>query len=275
MNNIITLIICLLVSSYLFTACGGNGSESNDGNYSSSFYTLKYKDSGDNTPYIDWETSHISPFLTLEFEDLPMGTEWYLECDASWIHLKKDHGKINSNTEIVPFTIDENYDYSDRKANIRLDVPNRNGYPISTLYTTVTIHQYGFDSLLEMGRSISIRTNRSKSESAILTIEQLKVYRVMEVDWGDGNKDVLTKKDYYSTSNLSISHKYHSADSYNVKLCFAPENGKTSFSFILGKNQGIEKIDYYEYGDVSVGISDSKKVSVSYSDNSGFKVNQY
>lgn len=256
-------------SIFLFAACGSKEENAQD---IDARYYLKFKDSGDRKPYLDWDSSNN--YLTLEFDEgIPKGTEWYLECDASWIKLRNTHGKVSSKSEHIPISIENNTNHEDREAYIYLDVPN--GSPMSTTYTTITIHQYGFESLLDMGNDISFRTNRLLAETTTLTIEQIKVNQVMDIDWGDGNKDILTKNDYYSTSNLSISHQYNSTRTYDVKLRFAPENDRTSFSFILAKGQGIEKIYYYEGGQITVSIDNSKRVAVIYSDKGGYRVTQY
>lgn len=265
-----------LMLMVLFVACGG---DDDDGPQLESHYYLGYKSKGEQMAYLEWENSATTTYLRLDVDaGVPKGSEWYLECDASWIKLRNTHGKINPYkdnyyTEQIPFTIEDNTNYEDREANIYLDVPN--GYPISTDYTTVTIHQYGLDTHLKWGKSVSFKTNRSKSESTTLTIEGIVVRQVMDIDWGDGSKDYLTKKEYQSTSNLSISHQYNSSGSFNVKLRFAPERDRTSFRFILAKGQGIETVDYYEGGSVSVRIDNTQKVSVTYSDSEGFIVNQY
>ena len=256
--------LCLIVL-FALTACGDKNSGDD---YSDTYYELLYN--GDTTnPYLDWSTK--STFLRLEFgEDIPKGSEWHIYCSEPWVKIGKTNGKVNSLNEEISISVADNNNSKDREAYIYLDVDHG-----TSSSSTVIIHQYGLDSHLEMGRTVSFRTDRFWAESQSLTIDQIKVYQVMDVDWGDGSKTVLTKNDYYSTSNLSITHRYPTEGLYNVSLRFAPENGKISFSFILGRNQGIESVNYYDGGSVTKGIDSSKKVAVIYSDDSGFKVNQY
>lgn len=252
-----------------FAACSN---DSNNDDYSDSYYSLTFW--GEETFLErDWENSmKRSPYLLLEFgEGIPKGSAWHLSCDESWVKLRSTNGKVSSKYDEVPVTIENNTNYDDREANIYLDVDN--GLP---LYNgTVTIRQYGCEHYLGVGRSLSLKTNRSIASSSLLTIGQIKVYQIMDIDWGDGSKDVLTRDNFYSTSNLSISHQYTSNGTYNVKLRFAPENDRVSFSFTIDGNQGIEEIAYYQDGNVRVGINDSKKVYVNYNETNGFSVNQY
>lgn len=271
-KNLLHLMVTTMVAilSVGFSSCG---SDDNDESNANSSYNLSYRGEVQ-TKYLDWADA-MSPFLRLEFgEGIPNGTEWFLECDASWIKLRNTHGKVNSaHVEAIPFTIEDNTNYNDREAYIYLEVPG--GNPLSTNYTTVTIHQYGYETHLSMGRSLSFRTNLSKAESTTLTVEKLAVYQLMDIDWGDGRKDILTKNDFYSTSNLSISHQYKSFGSYDVTLRFAPEHKRTAFSFFLAKGQGIEEFNYYDGRPISEGIDNSKRILVSYSDDNGFRVTQY
>ncbi len=278
MKKFFTVLSLTIVNIFLTTiiiACGG-GDDDKNGSPSDTYslsYFLTYK--GETyMKYVDWENSRTTSFLRLEFsEGIPKGSEWNLYCDEPWIKLRNKRGKVNLSSEDIPFTIEDNTNYEDREANIYLDVDN--GIPTSSKSTTVIIHQYGYETHLDSGKTISFTTNRSISESSELSITSLKVYQIMDVDWGDGNKDVLTKNDYYSTSDLSISHEYSSNKTYTVKLRFAPENENTSFSFIVRKKQGLEKVSYYSGGTQSVSIDNTKNVAILYSDKSGFDIRQY
>lgn len=270
--TILNLLFGLFVFATLFCACGDDKNDTPSDVYDLSYY-LTYK--GETSmEYFDWENSRTMPFLRLEFnEGIPKGSEWNLYCDESWIKLRNTRGKVNSPSEDIFFTIEDNTNYKDREASIYLDVDN--GIPTSSNYATVIIHQYGYETHLDRGQTISFTTNRSISESSELSITSLKVYQIMDVDWGDGNKDVLTKNDYYSTSDLSITHEYKTDKTYTVKLRFAPENGKTSFSFVVRRNQGLEEVSYYSGGFHSVSVNNTKSVAIIYSDNNGFDVKQY
>ena len=273
--SVLSLLFGLFVCVTVFSACGG-GDDDKNGSPSDTYgrsYFLTYKGEG-YMKYVDWENSRTKPFLRLLFsEGIPKGSEWNLYCDEPWIKLRNKRGKVNFLFEDIYFTIEDNTNYEDREANIYLDVDN--GIPTSSKSTTLIIHQYGYETHLDRGKTISFTTNRSISESSELSITSLKVDQIMDVDWGDGNKDVLTKNDYYSTSDLSISHEYSSNKTYTVKLRFAPENEKTSFSFIVRKKQGLEKVSYYSGGTQSVSIDNTKNVAILYSDKSGFDIRQY
>lgn len=264
--NFMKQALCL-IAILAFTACGDKNSGDD---YSDTYYYLLY-DGDSGNPHLDWSTKPT--YLRLEFgEDIPKGSEWHLYCSDSWVNIGRTNGKVNSQSENIPITISDNKNSSDREAYIFLDVEN--GTP-TIGSSEVTIHQYCIDSHLEMGVPVSFTTNRSKAESKTLTIEQIKVYQVMDVDWGDGSRNVLTKNDFYSTNNLSISHRYSSDDIYKVTLRFAPENNRNSFNFILRKNQGIDYVNYYYGNSVTVGIDDSQNVVVKFSDDNGFSVDQY
>ena len=268
-NYVFGLILALATSAG-FVACGGD----DDGDsYADSGYRLTYNGT-DYNPYISWNGAWAHAHLHLEFDKgIPKGSDWYLDCDANWVKLRNKTGKVNTTVDNIPITIENNMNYEDREAVVYLDVPN--GLASSTWTSTVVIHQYGFGYYLSMANTISFKTNRSKAESSKLTIEKLTVWEVMEVDWGDGSKDVLTTIDYESTSNLSISHEYKSNKTFTVGLRFAPSKDIKSYSFLLRKNQGVESLKYYDGGAVTCSVNDSKNVSVSYSDNYGYKVNQY
>ena len=268
--SILILSLGLFVAVLVITACGGD----NDNDNPNISYRLIYKSENNNSPYLGWDTSKKTFLLRLEFDaGIPKGSEWYLNCDESWIKLSNKHGKVNAPYENVTITIEDNTNYKDRIAHINLDV--NNGIPKSSQYTTVTIHQHGYETGLMSGRSMSFITNRSIADNSRVSIDAITVNQVMEVDWGDGNKNVLTKNDYYSTSNLSISHTYSSNGTFTVKLRFAPDDGITSFRFKLGKKQGIQAVKYYENANVTVNIDDQKDVYVSYNDYDGFNVKQF
>lgn len=266
-----------LLLTIIIVGCGGDD-DKND--ISNGTYDLTYRGET-NMKYVEWETSEITPWLHLKLnfsEGIPKGSEWKLYCDESWIKLRNTRGKVNDRYEKIPFTIENNTNYEDREASIYLDVDN--GIPTSSKEATVIIHQYGYETHLDWGKTISFTTNRSISESSELSITSLKVYQLMDVDWGDGNKDVLTRSDYYSSkSNLSITHEYKTNKTYTVKLRFAPEDLKTLhtyFSFEVSNNQGLEEVSYYSEGTQSViSIDNTQNVFITYSDNSGFKVKQY
>ena len=270
--SVLRLAIGLLLTVQFVTACGGDND--NDSNGSNKSYRLIYKSENNNSPYLDWNTSKKTFFLRLEFDEgIPKGSEWYLNCDESWVKLSSRQGKVNASYESITITIEDNTDYRDRVAHINLDV--RNGIPSSNQYTTVTIHQLGYESHLNRGREMSLITNRSIATNSTLSINSIKVYQVMDVDWGDGSKNILTRNDYYSTSNLSISHTYNSNGTFTIKLRFAPDNDRTSFGFSLDKGHGVEAMKYYDKASVTTYIDNKKKVLVSYSDENGFNINQY
>lgn len=260
----------LVLSAISFAACSSDDGGSSD----NVTYRLKYKGI-DWYPHISWNGLWANAHLTLEFDDgIPKGSEWRLECDASWIKLRNNRGKVSTSVQNIPITIESNINYDDREGVIFLDVTN--GIPVSSGTATVRIHQYGMEHYLSYGKSISFTTNRSDAESSELTIEKLSVLQVMEIDWGDGSKEYKTVVDYEAVSNLSVSHEYRSNKTYTVKLRFAPYEDSTLFGFRIRKNQGIGKFNYnYNGTSTSHPVDASKTTNVSYSDKSGFSISQY
>lgn len=269
--TLLSIVLGSLVSAISFIACS-----SDDGDYSQDdvTYRLKYKGE-DWYPHISWNGTWAHAYLNLEFDEgIPKGSEWRLECDANWIKLRNNRGKVNVSVDNIPITIENNLNYDDREAIIFLDVDN--GIPVSSGTATVRIHQYGMEHYLSDGNSISFTTNRSEAESSKLTIENLSVRQVMEIDWGDGSKEFKTVLDYEAVSNLSISHEYKSNKVFTVKMRFAPYEGSTSYTFRIRKNQGIGKFNYFYQGtSTSHPVDASKTTNVSYSDKSGYSISQY
>lgn len=271
MNNrlsILSLILGLFVCVTVLSACGGNGDSDTQADKD---YMLRIEDDNDE---FRWNTQHA--YLVLTFgKGIPTGSEWYLNCDVPWLKLRNTSGRIGKvRTERIPITIEENLDYQDRKASIYLDVPN--GIPYSSDFTTRIFLQRGIEFEFDFFKSISIVTNRSIAESSNLTINKINMFDVMDIDWGDGVKNILTKNDSYSTSNLSISHNYAFNNTIKVNLRFAfgtNSNGDKHFSFRLDKGQGIEEI-IYEFGSSTYYIDNTKNVYISYSSANGFRVVQ-
>lgn len=253
--------ISLLMSVTSFIACS---SDSDDGsNTKNSYYNLRYKGETDYVR-LGWDNSMDISYLKLEFEEgIPKGSEWYLTCDESWVILRNTRGKVNLKSESVPITIEDNTNYKDRESHIYLEVDN--GIPFSSSNTTVTIYQFGYEHYLSHGPSISFDTDRSLAVSNHLMLKFYSLDEMVEIDWGDGTKEVYNKKDSYNT----INHQYSSTtNTYRVKLRFSAWNSdgdSSSFNFVTSSEQGIS-IFYdnngrflYSYDNVS-----SKK-SVSFS----------
>ena len=209
-------------------------------------YQLDYKNGPEvtewnNSPYVDWNNSMISSFLTMEFGDgIPKGADWYLECDESWIKLR-NHGQIRLTYETIPITIEDNTSYNNREAHIYLSVPE--GIPMSSSHTTIKIHQYGYEWYFEHGKEISFVTDRSQAKDNTLIIEVSDMDDVVEIDWGDDSKEVFNEKESYQ----SLSHQYsNNSQSYQVKLRFGGRLKSStevtcSFSFSTERDQGIRR----------------------------------
>jgi len=275
-HRIFKILLLVLMTQTIFVACGG---DSDSDSQADKDYMLQFDDGND---VFLWNTSTKQVFLVLTFgEGIPTGSEWYLNCDVPWIKLRNTSGRIGKvRTERIPITIEDNLEYQDREANIYLDIPN--GIPYSSIFTTCTLLQKGLEFEFAFGRSISIVTNRSIAESSRLSINNIHMFNVMDVDWGDGDKNVLTKNDSYSTSNLSTSHNYTFNETINVNLRFGfgsstTEDEKGYFSFKLEKGQGIEEI-IYEFDSFTNNriyyIDNTKNVYVSYSKANGFSIEQ-
>lgn len=233
----LSLALGLLVSLVL-VACSGNGDEDD---YSNSSYSLSYNGE-ENTPYLDWENSMKTSWLRLEFDEgIPKGSQWNLYCYESWVKVQPTYGKVNSSSQYIPITIEDNTNYEDREAYIQLDVEN--GLPADANYTTVTIHQYGYEHYLEWGQIVSFDTDRTLANSNTMKLNIYHMENLVEVDWGDNSKEVYSTKDSYRT----LTHQYlSSAQTYRVKLRFGigRTNDAYSFTFYTDRNQGVT--DFYD-----------------------------
>ena len=233
---VLSLTLGLFVSVGL-TACGGSG---DDNDYSNSSYYLSYKGE-EQTPYLDWENSMKTSWLRLEFDEgIPKGSEWNLYCGESWVKIRNTNGKVNSSSENIQVTIEDNTNYEDREAYIYLDVEN--GLPLSSDYTTVTIHQYGYNQYLDYGQELSFDTERSLANSNNMKLNISRMDNVVEVDWGDNTKEVFNTKQSYRT----LTHQYASSiQTYRVKLRFGTgyvdNTANCYFSFYTDRNQGVTK----------------------------------
>lgn len=285
-SYLLSLALYLLAFTTVLVSCSKDG---NDEPELSSYYSLNYKDEGVHMAYFNWENSSTAPYLKLQFDEgIPQGADWFLECNESWVKIDYPRGRVNGSWETVRFSVEDNTDYDDREAHIYLNIPE--GNPGSTDQAYVTLHQYGYESHLSSGRSFSFTTNRSKSETSVLTIDRMKIYDaedIVEIVWGDGSRNIITNKDkqYYTgmsssgdlrARDYSISHTYSTNDSFNVKIRFAPDNlGKLSFYCHVDEDQGVELVEYYDNGGKVVYTDESKDTTISYSDTNGFNVHQY
>lgn len=234
MIPVLSLTLGLLVSAGL-VSCGG---ADDDNDYSNSSYYLSYKGE-EQTPYLDWDNSMKTSFLKLEFDEgIPKGSEWYLYCGESWLKIRNIQGKVNARYENIQVTIEDNTNYEDREACIYLDVEN--GLPSSSNYTTVTIHQYGYNHYLDYGQELSFDTDRSLAKNNTMKLNISRMDNVVEVDWGDNTKEVFNTKQSYRT----LSHQYASSmQTYRVKLRFGTGyidyTANCYFSFYTDRNQGV------------------------------------
>ncbi len=268
----IFVLWCLLVSIFALTACG-----SKDVDNKSKKYSLAFNDLEEHWAYIEWDgEQYISNSLYLKFDEgVPEGAEWYLECDEPWVEIVNKHGRVSARWESIPIKIKNNEDYDNREAHIYLNVPE--GSPESSFETTATVCQNGYSYYLDKGETIWFKTNRSNATSQRLTINDISVNEIVEINWGDGSSDVITKldKQYYTGHGHTISHAYSVSDTYKVKVRFAPEysNYNTSIKFSISKGQGVE---WAAYGYQEKWLNnDSKNISISYSENYGFDAHEY
>lgn len=243
----------------------------------SSKYSLAFNDMGVRMITYDWdgENNYVG-HLYLNFDEgVPRGADWFLGCDQPWVEFLNAQGRVSMKSELVSFTFKNNESYDNREAHIYLNVPE--GDPESSLESTVTVYQYGYNYYLDQGKTILLKTNRSKATSSRFTINDIKVNEIVEINWGDGSSDVITKNDkqYYTGQGHTISHAYSVNDSYKVKIRFAPEysNNNTSIKFSISKGQGVE---WAAYGNQEKWLNnESKKISISYSENFGFDAREY
>ena len=229
------LLFGLFVCVITFGACGGDGNEQD---YSNSAYYLSYMGE-EQAPYLDWDNSMKTSWLRLQFEEgIPKGAEWNLYCGESWVKIRNTNGKVNAYSENIPVTIEDNTNYEDREASIYLDVDN--GIPASSKYTTVVIHQYGYEFYLDCGNEISFDTDRSMAVGSTLELNIQSMDNVVEIDWGDNQKDVFNENESYS----KLRHEYSSTSStIRVKIRFGAKikdgTAISVFSFFTNADQGI------------------------------------
>ena len=248
--------------------------------YNSNYYLSSYvKGVRKNSVILNYDLYYdYSPSLKLEFDrGIPEGSDWYLECNKSWVELTNTHGRVRSgDSEVISTNIGNNHNYEDREAHIYLNVPK--GIPSSTYESTVTIHQYGYESHLNKGKSFSFTTNRSEAKSSKLSINNLDVQEIVEINWGDGNSDLITRMDKQKYTDggvgCTISHSYQSNGSFKVKIRFAPSIASEVLRFRcqIGEGQGVEEVEY-DSGR-TVFHNNSLRVSISYYQEKGFDVQQ-
>ena len=251
--SILSLTLGLLLSVTAFMACGSDDDGNSLSNNSS--YRISYKGE-DNTPYIQWTNSLQTAYLKLEFDEgIPKGSEWDIYNSESWVKIRTTHGKVNTRSENIPVTIEDNTNYEDREAYIYFDVEN--GLPADASYTTVTIHQYGYEHYLKWGQELSFTTDRSLANDNTLTLNITHMDSVVEVDWGDNIKEVFNENDIIR----QLSHQYTGSNNiYRVKLHFGTsfKDGNCSFSFYTERNQGVTEF-YNREGSIIESFSDDTK----------------
>lgn len=243
-----------------FVSCG----KDNDNENKSSYYYLNYE-RDQYYVQLGWNTSTNTSYLSLKFDEgIPKGSEWHLTCDETWVKPRNSRGKVNFQSENVPITIEDNTHYEDREAHIYLDVDN--GLPFTSSTSTVTICQYGYEYYLNHGPEFSFDTDRSLANDNPLELKIDHLDNVVEIDWGDGTKEVYNEKESYQ----SLNHQYSSSTkTYRVKLRFSAWDsygGSSSFYLIIGAEQGISAF-YDNDGRILYSTNDtSRKKHVLYSD---------
>ena len=203
--------------------------------------------------------------ITLEFEEgIPTGSIWRLNCDADWVNLERIYGKKAANIlyhENILFNLTDNTNYEDREAHIYLEVEN--GLPVSGNRTTVNIHQYGYEHYFNLGPEISFETNRSQAKDNLLKLNITNMNNVVEIDWGDSNKEVYNINDSYHL----VSHAYSSSsNTYLVKLRFGGEPNNCSFSFYTNADQGISTFYNRQGSRLKWFANNASKKWISYKD---------
>lgn len=217
-------MIGLLVSVFAFAACSKDDGEDGDKSFS-----MDYSGKGHEVIW-DWD-EYGHGLLRLEFGlGIPVGSEWYIEGVQPWTKLSMTHDKVPDarskmgdgpwkNYVIIEIPKEKNENYEDRTANLQLKVPN-GAYSYSSNLTTVSILQYGYEHYLSGGPHVTFITNRGKSTGRNLVINDISIPQIMEIDWGDGTKEVI--KDYINTG--SISHFYSSWSDIYILLKFVLGN---------------------------------------------------
>ena len=273
----ISNLLFIVSATMLFCMCGS------DEETLEAEYDLRFEKNDMQDFFVDWNHDR-QIFLKLRFDEgIPKGTDWYLECNAPWVKFPNVHSRVYANEQGIDFRVEENNSYEDRDAFIYLDCAKgmpRYGAPSSA---TVNIHQYGFEYYLSSGHWVTFITDRSQAKNSILQIRIDPGFYLMDIDWGDGNKDILRRQDYYSLKG-TIMHEYHGTSKYQVKLRFVTENypyyNNDEITFYISEGQSIDKLNCYgkryehytitNDGEYTYGTQDRLKIS--YSMNNGFDV---
>ena len=274
-RHFLFVLLDTLMILFAFTACSRNDDDNKSKKYQIS---LNYNaDLSWQAKYYEWDAeSYNNGTIYLFFDEgIPKGADWILECDQPWVQISNKRGRVSDRVDMIPFTVKNNEDYDERKAHIYLNVPE--GIPESSWSTSVTIIQNGYSHYLGSGGKITVKINGSKAKSSRLTIENIYVDEIVEINWGDGTSDVLNNMDrlHYTGSGHTISHTYSANDTYNVIFRFARNyrNNGMYFRCNILKGQGVEMVTC-GYDEISVN-SDAQNVSIALSDNFGFTVKKY
>lgn len=243
------LLVGLFYCSFVIMSCSKDSdSEETSGDLSFSIGTRE----GGQEQYMDWGPDREYAHLKLYFgNNLNSTYEWTLSCDAPWLLFVNTRGKaIAGGENIVTYQVEPNENNDDRQAVIYMDVAG--GYPYPSTGYCVVVRQYGYEHYFELGYNVSFDTDRSLANSDELKLSIINFQEVLEVDWGDGNKEFYNSKS--SRTPLALSHRYNNKKSYKVTLRFggkevemgsAIQLRRSSVCMIPGK-QGIAT--FYENG---------------------------
>lgn len=264
------LLAGLFYCSFVIMSCSKDSdSRETSGDLS---FSIEAREGGQEQ-YMDWGPYNEYEHLKLYFgNSLNSAYEWTLSCDAPWLLYVNTRGHaIAGGEKIITYQVEPNENYDDRQAIIYMDVAG--GYPYPSTGYCVVVHQYGYNHYFDLDYNVSFDTDRSLADSDELRLSIINFQEVLEVDWGDGNKEFYNSKT--SKSSLVLSHRYNSKKSYRVTLRFggkevevgsAIQLRRSSICMISAK-QGIAT--FYENGRLKITFAnvDAGKV-IRYNDQS-------
>ncbi len=258
LNNYSACLFAVLMLSLTSQSCGkDNNEDSASKEYSLEFYgshVERYRD-------YNWQVE--SPIgIKLRFgEGIPKNSEWTLESDEPWVRFSNSEGKVSDKSEYLTLTLKDNNSYEEREAHITLKVPN--GLYDALYQTTLTLYQHGYEYSLESGEEFTVVTNRAKANNSYFKVDIQYPLSLMDIDWGDGSRHVLTQSDFHSSS-LTLSHYYSLKSTYRIRIRFA-NTSVAKFWFEDG-------LSLEEVGGSTFITSDSRPygIMVTYNESSGF-----
>lgn len=262
----IGMTFMMVFAACTFVACSGD--DDGDDSGSGKEYSLEWDKS---YTYLDCDVDNDMwmSYLHLIFGDgIRRGAEWELESDQPWVTFRNSRGQVARSLENIPITVGNNRGYDDREANVSLFVSE--GVSTRSM-STVKVRQYGYEHYFSQGGSFSFDTDRSEANDRSFTLKSVTIRCIVEIDWGDGNKQLYGEGPNGEYSNYTdISHRYAELKKYTVKVRFGTADNRSPFFFCkIDKGNGLSNFKHTPSS--SWNVSNMSTTVVTY-DSDGFSI---